>query len=251
MKHDGLQIVVPLAALAAWELTSRMFRLDTLLPAPTAILAEIFVKARLLSQHGLETVNAVLLGLGASAVLGVLLGALLASTRWLSAAVLPLLVASQTVPKVAIAPLLMIWFGFGIESKVLIAFLMAFFPVLIDTMVGLQAVPAELILLARSMGARRIGVFLRFELPYASPYIFGGLRVAAVFAVAGVVVAEFVGTERGLMYLLAVAQGQHQSALVFGVVVILSVLSLLLFAGVELLERLLIPWYARARRSSL
>jgi NitT/TauT family transport system permease protein len=183
-----------------------------------------------------------------SAVLGLVLGVLLTSSWWLETAVFPLLVFSQTVPKVAIAPLLMIWFGFGIQSKVVVTFLIAFFPVLIDTMLGLRATPPDMVLLARSTGAGWLTIFRKFRLPYALPYIFSGLRIAVVFAVTGTVVAEFVGAERGLVYLLLVAQGQHQTRLVFAIITLLSALSVGLFATVELVERRVIPWYGWMRR---
>jgi NitT/TauT family transport system permease protein len=172
---------------------------------------------------------------------------LLTSSWWLDAAVFPLLVFSQTVPKVAIAPLLMIWFGFGMQSKVFVTFLIAFFPVLIDTMLGLRATPPEMLLLARSTGAGPLTIFRRFRLPYALPYIFGGLRIAVVFAVTGTVVSEFVGAESGLVYLMLVAQGQHQTRLVFAIVVILSLLTVALFNAVEVVERRTIPWYGAIR----
>jgi NitT/TauT family transport system permease protein len=244
-------IGVPVACVAAWEGAVRALGIpDRLLPPPSAVLAEAMAKAPLLWGHGLETLQAILLGFAISAVVGIALGVLLTSWWWLDAAVFPLLVFSQTVPKVAIAPLLMIWFGFGIRSKVLVTFLIAFFPVLIDTMLGLRATPTDMVLLARSTGAGRLTILGKFRLPYALPYIFGGLRIAVVFAVTGTVVAEFVGAESGLVYLMLVAQGQHQTRLVFAIVAILSALSVALFAAVELIERRTIPWYAWMRREA-
>ena len=241
-------VVVPLVLCLVWELAVRGLGVsDRLLPAPTAILGEMYARAPMLLTHGIATIGAVLLGFALSAVFGVLLGAILVSFRWIDLTVFPLLVGSQVVPKIAIAPLLLIWFGNGLQLKMLVAFLMAFFPVLIDTMVGFRAMPRETMLLARSMGASRIDIFRKFRLPYALPYIFAGLRVAAVFAVSGTVVAEFVGAENGLVYLLVVGQSQQQTRLVFAVVVILSVLSLLMFAAVEYAERLFVPWHGRRR----
>ena len=242
-------IGVPLACVVAWEAGVRVLGIpDRLLPPPSAVLAEAVTKTPLLWGHGLETLRAILLGFVISAIVGIALGVLLTSWWWLDAAVFPLLVFSQTVPKVAIAPLLMIWFGFGVRSKVLVTFLIAFFPVLIDTMLGLRATPSDMLLLARSTGAGPLTIFRKFRLPYALPFIFGGLRIAVVFAVTGTVVSEFVGAERGLVYLMLVAQGQHQTRLVFAIVAILSVLTVALFAAVELVERWTIPWYAAIRR---
>jgi NitT/TauT family transport system permease protein len=239
---------VPLACVVVWEAAVRGLGIpERLLPPPSAVLAEAVAKAPLLWGHGLETLRAILLGFAISVLVGIALGVLLTSSWWLEAAVFPLLIFSQTVPKVAIAPLLMIWFGFGIRSKVLVTFLIAFFPVLIDTMLGLRATPPDMLLLARSTGAGPVTIFSKFRLPYALPYIFGGLRVAVVFAVTGTVVAEFVGAESGLVYLMLVAQGQHQTRLVFAIVAILSLLTIALFAAVELVERWTIPWYAAIR----
>ncbi|MBI4347216.1 MAG: ABC transporter permease [Elusimicrobia bacterium] len=223
---------------------------DRLLPPPTAVVAAGAAKAALLWVHGLETLRAVLLGFAGAAVVGIALAVLMTSVWWLEAAIFPLVVVSQTVPKVAIAPLLMIWFGFGIQSKILVTFLIAFFPVLIDTMLGLRSTPVDMILLARSAGAGPVTIFLKFRFPHALPFVFAGLRTAAIFAITGTVVAEFVGGEKGLVYLLLVAQGQYQTGLMFSIVLILSVLGILMLAGVELLERRLIPWHIWMRAGS-
>jgi NitT/TauT family transport system permease protein len=247
----AFSVGVPVAGVVAWEAGARGLGIpDRLVPPPSAVLAEAVAKAPLLWGHGLETLRAILLGFAISALVGIALGVVLTSWWWLDAAVFPLLVFSQTVPKVAIAPLLMIWFGFGIQSKVLVTFLIAFFPVLIDTMLGLRATPSDMLLLARSTGAGPLTIFRKFRLPYALPYIFGGLRIAVVFAVTGTVVAEFVGAESGLVYLMLVAQGQHQTRLVFAIVAMLSILTVALFAAVELVERRTIPWYAAVRRET-
>lgn len=237
--------------LLVWELAVRLLQIpDRLLPPPTAVLAAGVAKTSLLWAHGVETLRAVLLGFASAVVVGTALAVLMTSVWWLEAALFPLVVMSQTVPKVAIAPLLMIWFGFGIESKILVAFLIAFFPVLIDTMLGLRSTPAEMILLARSTGAGRVTVFLKFRLPHALPFVFAGLRTAAIFAITGTVVAEFVGAEKGLVYLLLVAQGQYQIGLMFFIVLILSLLGIAMLGTVELLERKVIPWYVWMRAGS-
>jgi NitT/TauT family transport system permease protein len=240
----GPWVVLPVALLILWEAGVRAFGVDQrIVPAPSSVFVEMIVKAPLLASHAVPTLSAIFIGFIMSAIVGVLLGALLASSKLLDAAIFPLLIFSQAVPKIAIAPLLMIWFGFGIGSKVLVSFLMAFFAVLMDTMVGIKAMPPELLQLARSMGAREMTIFAKFRLPYALPYIFGGLRVASVFAVTGTVVAEFVGAENGLVYLMLVAQSSQQTSLVFAIVIILSVISIAMFEGVELIESRVVPWY--------
>jgi NitT/TauT family transport system permease protein len=252
---EGTGFLYPLSAgvalLVLWEIVVRAFQVpDRLLPAPTAVMAAGAAKTELLWGHGLETLRAVLLGFVTAAVVGVIAAVLMTSFWWLEAAIFPIVLVSQTVPKVAIAPLLMIWFGFGIESKILLTFLIAFFAVLIDAMLGLRSTPADMLLLARSTGAGPLTILFKFRLPYALPFVFAGLRTAAIFAITGTVVAEFVGGEKGLVYLLLVAQGQQQTGLMFSIVIILSVLGILMLAGVEFLERRLIPWYLWMRAGS-
>jgi NitT/TauT family transport system permease protein len=244
-------VAVGVLLLLVWEVAVRLLHVpDRLLPPPTTVLAAGVTRAPLLWDHGLETLRAILLGFTAAVVVGVALAVAMTSVWWLDAALFPLVVMSQTVPKVAVAPLLMIWFGFGIQSKIVVAFLIAFFPVLIDTMLGLRAMPVDMLLLARSAGAGPLTVFLKFRLPHALPYVFAGLRTAAVFAITGAVVAEFVGAEKGLVYLLLVAQGQYQMGLMFFIVLVLSLLGIAMLATVERLERRIIPWYVWMRAGS-
>ena len=144
-------------------------------------------------------------------------------------------------PKVAVAPLLLVWFGFGLMPKVLIAFLIAFFPVVINTAVGLAAIEPEKIHLARSMGLGALDTFFKIRLPDALPSIFGGLKISITLAVVGAVVGEFVGGDAGLGYLLMVANGSMDTQLLFAGIVCLTVLGVVLFGLVELAERLAIP----------
>src|SRR5206468_6341696 len=144
---------------------------------------------------------------------------------------------------VAIAPLFLVWFGVGVMPKVLVAFLISFFPIVIDAAVGLRSMPAEMRDLARSMGATRLQIFTRFRLPTSLPYLFSGLKVAATLAVAGAVVGEFVGADKGLGYLLLVTNSNMETALMFAAIVALTIIGLALFYAVEFLESLLIPWH--------
>ena len=141
----------------------------------------------------------------------------------------------------------MVWFGFGLLPKVLIAFLICFFPILIDALIGFKSTPKEVIWLARSMGAPRRRIFFNFQLPAALPHIFAGLKVASTLAVVGAVVGEFVAADSGLGYQLIVANGTLDVVLSFAIVVVLSILGVLLFAVVDLAERLLLPWHISHR----
>jgi NitT/TauT family transport system permease protein len=246
----GAAVVV--GALAAWEAGVAVFRVPPyLLPAPSSLLAMLAQEWRQIGWHAGVTAAEVLIGFGLSAAVSIPLAALLHRFTVLEDALYPLLVSSQTIPKVAIAPLLVVWFGFGALPKVLIAFLVCFFPILIDTLTGLAALPREVRWLARSMGASGWDTLIKIRIPAALPNIFGGLKVASTLAVVGAVVGEFVGADRGLGYLLIVANGTMNVQLAFAVLIVLSLLGIVLFAAVETVERLLLPWHmsqrARAR----
>ena len=153
----------------------------------------------------------------------------------------------QIIPKVAIAPLFLVWFGVGPTPKILVAFLISFFPIVIDAAVGLRSMSTEMTDLARSMGATRMQVFAQFRLPTSLPYLFSGLKVAATLAIAGTVVGEFVGADKGLGYLLLVTNSNMETALMFATIVALTIIGLVFYYLVELLEELLIPWHVTHR----
>src|SRR5262249_38490107 len=154
------------------------------------------------------------------------------SLRWIEKSVYPLLVVSQAVPKVAIAPILLVWLGFGMETKIVIAVLIAFFPIVISTVVGLKGVASEMHDLGNSMGLSSLDMFQKIRLPHAMPSMFGGIKVSATFAVVGAVVGEFVGADKGLGYLMLFSSGQMQTDLMFADVIVLGALGVLLFAVV-------------------
>jgi NitT/TauT family transport system permease protein len=235
-------IAVVIALLALWEAATRVFAIPLfLLPPPSAIGLSMQANASLLLTNGWVTTVEIVLGFLLSIVVGIPLA--LAIFLWppFSRSVLPLLVSSQAMPKVAIAPLLLVWFGFGLLPKVLIAFLIAFFPVVINTAVGLASIEPEKIYLARSMGFGATATFFKIRLPNALPAIFGGLKISITLAVVGAVVGEFVGGDAGLGYLLMVANGSMDTQLLFAGIVALTILGVVLFVLVELAERLAIP----------
>jgi NitT/TauT family transport system permease protein len=211
------------------------------LPPPSAIAVSFVANASLLLFHGWITTAEILLGFALSIVVGIPLALAIFLWPTFSRSVLPLLVSSQAMPKVAVAPLFLVWFGFGLLPKVLIAFLIAFFPVVISTAVGLASIEPEKIYLARSMGFGATATFFKFRLPNALPAIFGGLKISITLAVVGAVVGEFVGGDAGLGYLLMVANGSMDTRLLFAGIVALTVLGVVLFLLVELAERLAIP----------
>jgi len=233
----------------AWETFTRVTRISRLLlPAPSDIAVTLATSLPLLAHMSAITATEFLLGFALSVVVGIPLGALLVYARPVELAVYPLLVASQTVPKAAIAPIFVVWLGAGLTSKILIAFTIAFFPIVIDTAVGLRAAPPEVVNVVRSMGATPLQVFWFVRLPNALPNIFGGLKVASTLAVVGAIVGEFVSAEKGLGYLVLVANGELNTTLVFASVVTLSILGVVFYFLLELVERSVIRWHVSARR---
>ena len=235
-------IAVVLGTLVVWEVATRVFAVPAfLLPPPSTIGVSLVANAPLLLAHGWVTTVEILLGFALSVIVGIPLA--LAIFLWpaFSRSILPLLVSSQAMPKVAVAPLLLVWFGFGLLPKVLIAFLIAFFPIVINTAVGLASIEPEKIHLARSMGFSATATFFKIRLPSALPATFGGLKISITLAVVGAVVGEFVGGDAGLGYLLMVANGSMDTALLFAGLVALTVLGIVLYLLVELAERIAIP----------
>lgn len=234
--------IVIAALLLSWEAGVRFFSIPSLiLPAPTEILQNLIAKRSLYLQFSLPTVLEILGGFALAGVLGIVLGVIVSFSSLARQAIYPLLVASQMVPKVAIAPVLIIWFGTGMEAKILISFLIAFFPIMISTMLGLEVVEADMVRLFRSMGAGPVRTFLKLRLPAAMPNIFAGLKIGMSLAVVGAIVAEFVAADRGLGYYLLYANGQLDSAGVFAALTLLTLIGIVLFYVVELFERQLIP----------
>jgi len=245
-KHSRWLVLVSIVvALVLWEALVRIERLPAfILPSPGQV-AVRFWQSLLdgsLLRHSAYTLLEVLIGLLAGSLLATILGYLLAKSPLLERLAAPYLVASQAIPIVAIAPLLVIWFGPGMSSKVLICALIVFFPVLVNTVVGLRAVPENLHDLMRSLHASRAQTLRYLEVPAALPIFLGGLRIGATLAVIGAVVGEFVGSDRGLGFLINVGRGQYDTALVFSAILALVAMALGLYGVVVLFENRLLAW---------
>lgn len=228
--------------LAIWEVLTLAFDIPVfLLPKPTVVIDSLGSNMELILREGVVTAVEIALGYLLSIVIGIPLA--LAIFLWpiFSRSIYPILVASQAMPKVAVAPLLIVWFGFGLLPKVLIAFLIAFFPIVINTVMGLTSIEKEKIYLARSMGFGVFDTFFKIRLPNALPSIFGGLKISITLAVVGAVVGEFVGGNAGLGYQLMVANGSMDTPLLFAVLFGLTILGIGMFFLVELAERLIVP----------
>ena len=237
-----------LVFLAVWEAGVALYKMPAyLLPAPSVIFETFVREFPRLAYHGWVTAYEMLLGYAMAVAVAVPLAIAITSSQRFDSFVMPTLLFFQVVPKVAIAPLFLVWFGVGALPKILVAFLISFFPIVIDAAVGLRSMSGEMTDLARSMGASRMQVFARFRLPTSLPYLFSGLKVAATLAVAGAVVGEFVGADKGLGYLLLVTNSNMETALMFATIVALTIIGLVFFYAVELLEALLIPWHVTHR----
>ena len=232
-------------ALAVWQLVVHFTALPAfILPSPLDV-GTRFIRALSdgsLLRHTSVTLLEVLLGLLMGTAAATVLGYLLAKSRLFERLLAPYLVASQAVPIVAIAPLLIIWFGPGIFSKILICALIVFFPVLVNTVVGVRAVPTPLRDLMRSLRASRWQTLRYLEIPAALPVFLGGLRIGAALSVIGAVVGEFVGADKGLGFLINVGRGQYDTALVFVAIFALILLALFLYGIVAWLENYLLKW---------
>lgn len=247
-------IIVPVSVLVAfvgWELFARLGDLPTfLLPSPANVWDKFLQVAGsgVLTRHFLYTLAEVLAGLALGVSVATVSGYILAKSPTVERLISPYIVASQAVPIVAVAPLLVIWFGPGLLSKVLICALIVFFPVLVNTIVGIRSVPDELRDLMRSLNATRWQNIKLLEVPAALPVFLGGLRIGATLAVIGAVVGEFVGADRGLGFLINRARGQYDTALVFVAILALVVLALSLYGFVTLIESRLLSWQQRPER---
>jgi len=234
-----------LAGLLAWWLAARTAGLPAfILPSPGAVWSRFLTALAdgTLALHTWATLAEILLGLIMGVGLATLIGYAVAKSSALERMLSPYLVASQAVPLVAIAPLLVIWFGPGMFSKVLICAMIVFFPVVVNTIVGVRAVPLALHDLMRSLHARREQILLKLEIPAALPVFLGGLRIGATLSVIGAVVGELVGSDRGLGFLINVGRGQYDTALVFVAVFVLIALALCLYGIVAWLEARTLLW---------
>jgi NitT/TauT family transport system permease protein len=237
-----------LVFLVVWEVGVWVSKAPAyLLPGPIEIFHTFIKEFPRLAFHGWVTLYEMLLGYALAVAVAIPLAIAITSSERFDRFAMPTLLFFQVVPKVAVAPLFLVWFGVGVLPKVLVAFLISFFPIVIDAAVGLRSMSSEMRDLARSMGATRLQVFARFRLPTSLPYLFSGLKVAATLAVAGAVVGEFVGADKGLGYLLLVTNSNLETALMFATLFALTIIGLVFFYAVELLEALLIPWHVSHR----
>jgi NitT/TauT family transport system permease protein len=237
-------IVVVAALLIAWDLFVRASGLPTYIVPLPSLVAKVFVQEwPLLMEHSWPTISAMLVGFMFALVVGFLFALLTYSSKIVERGFYPLLVSMQAVPKIAVAPLFAIWFGFSLTTKALMAFLLAVFPIVINTLVGLRSIPPEKMLLARSIGLGAVRTFLKIRLPQALPSILGGAKIALALAFIGAIVGEFVGGGTGLGYLMQRANANLETPIMFASLILLAGYAILMFMVLEVIERLWLPWH--------
>jgi NitT/TauT family transport system permease protein len=238
--------------IALWEAAVRYFDVPIyLIPAPSLIADKLIAAYPLFVQETLHSVVAIVIGFALAVAVGIPAATLMIYSEWFRRSIYPILLTAQVLPKVALAPLFIVWFGFGLLPKVLMTFLISFFPIVIDTLTGLNSVRPESLMLVRSMGGSRWQAFWKIRLPSALPSIFGGFKVAITFAVVGTIVAEFVGSDHGLGYILVLARGNLDTVTVFAAILWLIAIGFAFYFAVEVAERMCIRGRAANRTHEL
>lgn len=242
---------IALGILAAWEIAVRALDVQKwLLPAPSDIAVSLYADAPLLWRHTLATMLEIAVGFGLALACGVALAVAIGMSRTLERAVYPFVIASQTIPIIVIAPMLLIWVGYGLAPKVIVVALISFFPIVVNMVDGLKSVDRDMVDLMRTMGANRWQIFAKALVPSSLPYLFSGVRVAVAVSVIGAVIGEWVGSSEGLGYLMLRSKPQFLTERVFAAIAILSAIGVGLFALAGIIERLSIPWWRATRGES-
>src|ERR1700704_569743 len=244
----GLSAILPplaltVGTLAAWEAAIRLFKIPTfVLPAPSAIVYALIENRVALAVATQATAVEILFGFVLAALVGIVVALVIVRFERFGRALYPLIVLFQTVPKVALAPIFILWFGYDLAPKISLIVVIAFFPVAIDMLAGLQSVEPSFVALMQSVGASRSEILLRVRIPHSLPHLMAGLKVAIPFSVIGAIVGEFAGASAGLGYVIQFASTQLDTPLVFAALIVVSVLGLAFYYVVEFAERLLVPW---------
>lgn len=246
LKRFGTPLAGALSVLVLWEVLVRVIGVQPVfVPPPSLVLADIAAAPLWFAQQTAFTGLITLAGFACAAVFGILFAILIVEWPLLDRALFPLFIALNSVPKVAVAPLFIIWFGTGAEPKIAISFLVAVFAIVVDTALGLRSVPADTLDLARALRGSRLKVLLRIKLYCALPHIFAGLKVTMSLALVGAIVGEFVSAQQGLGYVILTAQGMFDTPRVFAAILILAVLGVALIALIDVAERRALPWHRK------
>lgn len=244
----GYPTITSIAAIVLWEVLSRPLGIpEYILPKPSQIIETVVANYPSLLGNTAVTAWESFGGIMLAIVVAIPMAFAMVTLPIFERSIYPIVVASQAVPKIAMAPLFIVWFGYGISSKVLVAFLVCFFPILIDGIAGLKSVSSDHLRLVQSMRASKMQVIRYIRVPAALPHFFAGLKVAVTFAVIGAVVGEFMGSSKGLGYALLIAQGVVDTKQIFAAILLLSLLGIAFFYAVVVIERLSIPWHSSIR----
>jgi putative hydroxymethylpyrimidine transport system permease protein len=244
--HIMPPIIFMTVLLCTWEAIVRGFHIPRwLLPAPSLIGLSLIELRTILLPHCVRTLHEALLGLGLAVLLGVLIGVLVHHFRLVRKSIYPFLVVSQTIPIIVLAPLLVIWLGYGFAPKLVVSLLACFFPIAVNTVDGLDRTEPEMLDLLSSMGCSKWKTFQMVKLPQAAPFILSGVRVSATYAVMAAVVGEWMGSDKGLGVFIMRSFNSYMTDRVFVGILLISVFSIALFLLVDVLERILIPWHFR------
>jgi len=240
--------VIPLLILfgmvVAWELWVQLSDVPKWqLPAPSEIIRELISSWSILWKHTMITVQEVVFGFLFALVVGLLLAVGISYSRILEKSLYPIVISSQTIPIIAIAPLLLIWVGYGMTSKVIVVALICFYPITVNTVDGLRSVGTDMINMMRTLGASRWQIFTKLQIPTSLPYMFSGIRVGISISVIGAVIGEWVGASSGLGFLIIQSQAVLLTSRVFAAIAVLSIMGVSLFLLSSLTERLMLPWY--------
>ncbi len=245
-------LVIFLAFFAIWESAVTLFGIkEYLLPPPSKVWTEFLRRYDTVMASAWVTAQEIVVGYLVAVVISIPLALSVAYSRFMENAVYPIVVFLQIIPKIAIAPLFIIWFGFGFGPKVLIVFLLSFFPIVVASIAGFKSTDPDIMDFARTTGAGGWKLFAKIRLPQALPQIFTGLKVGAALSATAAVVAEFVASDKGLGYLLLQYNGNLDTPMVFATIVLLSVIGLVVYYAVELIERFTIPWHVSQQQTDV
>lgn len=236
-------IYLMLGCLVLWEIAIRAFRVSSfVLPAPSAIGVALVKNSGALTEAARVTAVEVIVGFVLSAIVGIAVALIIVRFERFGRALYPIVVLFQNVPKVALAPIFILWFGYDLAPKVTLIVVIAFFPVAISMMAGLQSVEPAFVALMHSVGSSRGEILRRVQIPYSLPHLMAGLKIAITFSVIGAIVGEFAGASAGLGYMIQLASTQLETGLVFAALLVVSLIGLAFYYVVEIAERLLVPW---------
>jgi NitT/TauT family transport system permease protein len=244
-------LLVFAALFLLWEFAVHLFGIkEYLLPPPSKVWTEFLKRYAIVMPSAWVTLQEIVAGYLLAVVVSIPLALAVAYSRFMEQAVYPVIVFLQIIPKIAIAPLFIIWFGFGFTPKLLLVFLLSFFPIVVSSLAGFKSADRDVMDFARTTGASAWRLIFKIRLPQALPHIFTGLKVGAALAATAAVVAEFVASDKGLGYLLLQYNGNIDTPMVFATIVLLSLLGLAVYYVVEIIERLAIPWHVSQQQTA-